>query len=684
MPKLRFKIFYFPIINPSINIISFFLGQYFSLNSVRHCVPFKKFLIMALLIPWTFSCLSQESRNYLTHLTQGAVINRTVSDIDKWKVDQYKLIKNSLLQLPDFDKKVFITDAEIALKYTWPLLSANLYMGYVNKGNRSEFENMMYERRYKLDNLVIGFLLTNNKKYLPQIVNGIWSILEESSWVWPAHLFLQKSGNGLPDPFDNVIDLGAGETASEMAMISFILNEELNVFSPIINKRIKFELDKRIFHPYLLRNDFWWMGYGQKIPNNWNPWINTNILYAALYTESNKDTLVTLLNKIFNSTDKFINIYPDDGSCDEGYEYWGEAGGKLIRMLYLVNEVSGNKVDFSDLQLLHNMGAYILKVYIGNGYFVNFADADKILPRAESIYHYGQMFNDTSLKYFAAYIFKLSGGKLNNNSIVDFIEAAKVFKAINTVLPDPVLPSFSWLPNLQVLTARNKTGNISKGLFFAAQGGHNAESHNHNDVGNFILYNNGEPVIIDAGVGEYTSKTFGPDRYDTWNLQSQWHNCPSINGLQQKDGRQYEATDVSFDNNKKTIKLSMNISKAYSLDAAVEKWVRFFTFKPDKNELQLNEQYQLKEWKGYSKINFLTCASVNEIKPGVLLFVNKQGKRLLQMVFNPLKLDFSIEKKLITDPVIKANWGEELFRLVFSIKSKKLNGENLFRFTIPE
>jgi hypothetical protein len=47
------------------------------------------------------------------------------------------------------------------------------------------------------------------------------------------------------------------------------------------------------------------------------------------------------------------------------------------------------------------------------------------------------------------------------------------------------------------------------------------EIHNHNDVGNFILYVDGMPAIIDIGAVTYTALTFSKDRYKIWNMQSQ-------------------------------------------------------------------------------------------------------------------------------------------------------------------
>src|SRR5919202_1922411 len=69
----------------------------------------------------------------------------------------------------------------------------------------------------------------------------------------------------------------------------------------------------------------------------------------------------------------------------------------------------------------------------------------------------------------------------------------------------------AWMPGIQVMTARVKDGS-SQGLYLAAQGGHNAESHNHNDVGNFLVYADGKPAIIDVGVETYTAKTFSAKR----------------------------------------------------------------------------------------------------------------------------------------------------------------------------
>ena len=102
-----------------------------------------------------------------------------------------------------------------------------------------------------------------------------------------------------------------------------------------------------------------------------------------------------------------------------------------------------------------------------------------------------------------------------------------------------------WLPGIQIMAARIREGS-AEGLYLAAQGGHNAESHNHNDVGNFIVYADGEPAIIDVGVETYTAKTFSAQRYDIWTMQSAYHNLPTVNGVMQGAGREFAARDVAY------------------------------------------------------------------------------------------------------------------------------------------
>jgi len=71
------------------------------------------------------------------------------------------------------------------------------------------YERELSKRKSKLINLVLAeLLMKRNGKYMDQIANGLWLQLEESTWVWPAHIGYQHAGQGLPDPTVNKSNLG--------------------------------------------------------------------------------------------------------------------------------------------------------------------------------------------------------------------------------------------------------------------------------------------------------------------------------------------------------------------------------------------------------------------------------------------------------------------------------------------
>jgi hypothetical protein len=559
----------------------------------------------------------------------------------------------------------------------------SLYHEYKTTGNRTDFEEKTWERRSALTALVIGELITGDAKYMSPIADGLWATLEESTWVFPAHVGMQHIGTDLPDPDEAVVDLFDGEAAASVSTIQWLLSSELDRYSPVLAKRVRFELTKRVIAPYLARDDFWWMGFAGRVPNNWNPWINSNVLATELLTGLSADTINLVLDKVLRSTDTFINGYGDDGGCDEGPSYWSEAGGKLIRILDLATSVTGGRLDFKNIPLLRSIGAYIYKTHIAGQYFVNFADATaRTIPDPSSVYTFGRYFNDDTLRHFAAYVFGLKNGALPDVNLHDFILAVETYRPLEAITPQVSAPLLEWMPQVQVLTVRSDASE-NKGLFLAVQGGNNGESHNHNDVGNFIVYAEGIPVIVDAGAGTYTARTFSSQRYTLWNMQSQWHNCPVINGVQQMDGSRYKAAGVDFSSQPDRQVLRMDIASAYPKDASVKTWERTFEFRPSERTLRLDEAFTLDARKDTTRLNFLTPCVVTQRVPGELVFAGATGKPLLVMVYDKELLTVATVQKDMDDNRLRDSWGKSLTRVSLVFKDQGLAGKTEVRMSLP-
>ena len=615
----------------------------------------------------------------LYHAKKEANLFGSIDAIRKTKKDNIAILIKGLSAA---SKAEIIKSADHATGNPWTVLTFSDFNDFKINGNRVNYENKYFARRNKLNSLIIGELVANDGKYLPEIINGIGLICEESTWALPAHMSLQKAGNGLPDTNDPIIDLFAAQTAMLLSYTKYLLGDELNGYSPLVVKRIDTELHKRVFDPYLTRNDFWWMGFntGRKM-NNWNIFINSNVLGAVLLAEDNPTPRQQTIEKSVKSVDHFLTSYPADGGCDEGPSYWGLAGGALIEYIDLLSSFSGDKLDFSKIELIHQIGSYIYKVHIDKNYYVNFADAAVANAQdAVKIYKFGSLFNDQKLLQFSAYLRKINNGgeRLDLGSISGFVSSLEFNSKFNGIKPVAPQLKYVWLKDLEVLTAREKEGAAS-GLFLAAKGGNNAESHNHNDVGNFIIYKDGTPMIVDAGVGVYTRQTFSSERYKLWYMQSDWHNCPTINGVMQQVGRTYEATSVTSRTNGSVTRLSMNIAPAYPEAAEVNLWNRTLSFDQNKGTIKLIEDYKLKNFKESSSLNFLINGTVTLSNAGTLKLTNPQGKTML-LSFNPNTFDYEVQIKKIDDARLAGSWSNDLSRIILKLKSKKLQGTHQIEF----
>ena len=143
------------------------------------------------------------------------------------------------------------------------------------------------------------------------------------------------------------------------------------------------------------------------------------------------------------------------------------------------------------------------------------------------VYNYGKRIGDEKMAAFGAWLAQsadlLKIGARTEKDISPSLGSGLLtlfgLKDLPENAAQPPLVRDVFLNEIEVMVARDREGS-SQGLYLAAKGGHNAESHNHNDIGNFVTYIDGKPVIIDVGVETYSRKTFSPQRYEIWTMQS--------------------------------------------------------------------------------------------------------------------------------------------------------------------
>ena len=317
--------------------------------------------------------------------------------IENLKADTQKGIET----LSQHEKHSIISEAEAALQNEIPILLASVYKQFAITGNRSEYQDPYFLRRSMLLELTLGELCENKGRFLEKIVDLVWAILEESTWVVPAH---NKGKSALLYEFDDVeyIDLFSCSTAANLALTYAFFQEALDDGDKehLVSRRLETEIERRIFTPFEKYAKGWfYIGYYQKKLNNWNPWVLSNLLFITAIFEEHEERRISLCDDMLTYTDNFLDTYGSDGGCDEGPSYWGAAGAAYFDFLDLLYKLSDGKINKFEEPLVYNMGDYIRKASIGDGYFVNFADCAPIIKGMDvkMIYRFGKSTNNISL-----------------------------------------------------------------------------------------------------------------------------------------------------------------------------------------------------------------------------------------------------------------------------------------------
>jgi hypothetical protein len=569
-------------------------------------------------------------------------------------------------------KDEIIHMGEAALNYEWKVVKATDYLEFDRSGSRDIMQNPFNSNVTALSNLILAELAEGKGRFMDQIVNGVWQSCEMTSWVLSAHVRgAQKEWTSLPSYQENIIDLTSGDVGALLAWTYYFLKDEMDKVQPLVAERLRKNLQERILDPYINRSNFWWMAFNATpttTVNNWNPWCNFNVLTCFLLLENDPEKLAAAVRRTMESVDSFINYNHNDGACEEGPSYWGHAAGKMYDYLQLLSNATGGKIYIFDEAVIKNMGEYIARSYVGKGWVVNFADASaKGGGEPGLIFRYGKAVGSPEMQQFAAYLEK-------QNKEADYNAGRDLFRTLENLgsrdelektKPATSQATKTWYPETEFCYMRN-----SSGLFFAAKGGYNAESHNHNDMGSFMLYADETPMIIDAGVGTYTRQTFSEERYSIWTMQSNYHNLPMINGLAEAPGPEFRSRNVKYDPAKSTF--SLDLAGAYPSKAAVEKWQRTYTLEP-KGGLIIQDEFRLKQTLKPNQINFLSWGKPDISVAGTIIFEKKGNK--LNMSYDAVQFEPMVETVSLSDKRLSDVWGGEVYRLSLNARKMQLSGK---------
>lgn len=600
-----------------------------------------------------------------------------------------------------------IAEGEKYLDYRWQPVLASAYLEYERSGDRQVMERPYEANRKALNILALAELAEGKGRFIDAVADGLWFSCQMFSWAYSAHLPRQSSSRSLPDCTQQIIDLGSAGYAASVALVCTLLGDRLDAIDPSITAAARLAVKEKILDPYMdssLYAAHWWLAEDWRpgqIINNWNPWCNSNVLLCFLLLGNDSELVDKAIRFSAASTDRFLNYVKGDGACEEGPSYWGHAAGKLYDYLKILECATGGDLNLFSDPLVRSMGEYISRSAIGDGWVVNFADATaRMTPDIPLVYRYGKDCGSREMADFALSLlydgkrFRRPGIPLGNdiwrslesirysgmmereldslnvlcasveNASADMQGTHEIVRSLRAGVP-----ACTWYPETEFAYMRN-----GDGWFLAAKGGYNNESHNHNDVGTFILFIDGTPVFIDAGVGTYTKKTFSHERYTIWSMQSSWHNLPEINGTSQIFGDEFRASGTECNTRKRTF--SADIAGSYSSAAGCRSWTRSYSLEED--ALGITDRFSLSERVAADTVNFLVRGSASISSDMSAVTIETDGVRVT--LSYPEGMGISVAQKSLDDPRLSNIWGSSLKRISFvSPSDAPLKGKYVFR-----
>lgn len=552
-------------------------------------------------------------------------------------------------------------DAALQDADTLPRLPLSLWLRFTQNGDRTAWEHAYFARRRTLCALVMAEAVTGAGTYLPAIADAAWAICEESAWQLPAHnSYIRDTPQlPLPDVTRPIVDLFAAETGALIATVYGLLGAALDGYAPGFSVRLKGEVERRVLAPYRTAH-FWWMGNGEEPMCNWTPWCTQNVLLAAAQCAP-AETLPVYVKQAAYSIDCFLKDYGEDGCCSEGAQYYRHAALTMFNALDLLCRIAPGV--FDDVWAepkIRNMAEYIVNMHIAGPYYLNFADCSPLAgARGVREFLFGQRVASAPLMMLAArdWADALQQPDPDRLHHPDDSEGINLYYHIQTALAEqkvlalaqsaaPALPRDMWYPSVGILVCR-------RGAYaLGAKAGNNADSHNHNDVGSVTLYKNGAPLLIDVGVETYSKKTFSPQRYEIWTMQSSWHNLPEFEPesaqYQQQPGLEFAARDVAVSDALDAI--TMDIAPAYGAVPGLGFYRRRVQLSA--NGLTLQEETD------FSRTVALTLMSVEKpaVEGGTVQFGTLAAAHIKGFA------RIATEAVPITDPRLRQAWPDTLYR----------------------
>ncbi len=556
-------------------------------------------------------------------------VGRPITDRQAWE---------AVAQAPEF--KRVVSQAERLKDRPIPEATDELYLDFSRTGNRTRYQRVWSQRHSRFPALVLAECIENRGRFLPAIEEAIRAVCEEKTWVYPAHDRSLRNFRG-----ETVeIDLGSAATSWNLATADYWLGDRL---SRATRELIRSELERRCFQPFesYVREGkprLWWATG----TNNWNAVCLAGVNGAALAVIDSPQRRAWFIAAAEKYVQNFLRGFTSDGYCSEGLGYWNYGFGHYVLLAETVHQATGGREDLLAAPGVETIARFGVRMEIVPGVYPAFADCRPgSRPNARLSAFLSRRFG-WGLKEVESEALLLAGGpssSLFTLGVYAFENSATRGDAAQTSATER--PLREWFPDAGILICR-PAPDAEHGLGAALKGGHNAEHHNHNDVGSYLVALDGRTPLVDPGSEVYTARTFSGQRYESDVLNSFGHPVPQVAGELQAPGRKAAAKVLAKQFTDEQDKLVLDLRAAYPVEG-LQKLVRTFLFSREgKGRLTVTDEVELAAPRSFATA-LVTFSEWREAQAGRLVF--GKGPAAVQVDVDTAGQDFAIDAEKIEE-----------------------------------
>lgn len=459
--------------------------------------------------------------------------------------------------------------AEFAAEPT-PELGDGVFLRFTRDGNRSEYQDNNRRRLHRLQVFAWAEALEGAGRWRESLEAELAAVLAERTWVLPAHDPRLDNFEGRAVEVDLMVAMKGWSIAQVLAWHGEWLAPELRAKGAV-------EVRRRLIDPFLramreepLLPGMWWV----RADNNWNPVCHAGVVGAALALPLGRELQAEIIAHTEGNLAYYLRGFTPDGYCSEGVGYWNYGFGHFAMLAETLSRATGGLVQPLAGEQARKVAAYPWRLNLLPGVFPAYADM-----------HVGEQ----PSRWFGALAGRLldpepRGMRVSPMRIEELFAQQIYESAVRAFLPvmtagapparAPNPPDERhWFGDAQVYAGR-----ASPQFAASIKGGHNAEHHNHNDVGSFVVATGSRAVLVDPGLEVYTARTFGPGRYESAVINSYGHAVPRVAGQLQATGRERAARVLRTEFTAEADVVVLDLTAAYDVPDLV-RLVRTFTLR---------------------------------------------------------------------------------------------------------